>query len=1127
MKLLNVFSYSGIIIILFALLSTVFAQSDRDPFMGNYILGNSAELFLTGSYKNNDGFTETVNESWDYLSPFGQIVKRNFITGLYNYFSMDAIAADFNGDGFDDVAFAGRKVQFIPPFSRYVRIEMSEFPGSLSPNIVSSLDIEDNGAQIRMAAGDFDDDAPKEFILGFIDNDKNIRLTLYETDSTLQISELAQITESFGANIDPFEDDEAMYDISVGDFDMDGLDEIAVVRSLQKFERGDENWIGTLKFGITIYDYDHLTHGLSILTETTFEPEIDLSEEGLINDFIPVTGQLKRLSLDCGNLNLDHIDDMVIAYSYDYWTSEPLPFIPNLRHHINTRIHTFDVDISTLEIKETVDFEDPSKVYCERLNEINLGPVKEQNKSNIEQFNIPLTLVCANLDNDARDEILCCGGDSIKIYKPDNTLRLTNVHQIPSMPYRFDVNTPRTFIVTDIDADTSQVQMADSDTTSPWMPEIVAITYMPGLNDQVELNTVGILNVYKKTGPEISSYISWGALIPVNRFNSFAMAAGDFDGDGIRLRKPHRFTAESVIQPTVILNAPPVHFDVINDTSYDICSSYDGSSDFFATYKSIGQVSNMISTQINSDWGISSSLTLKAFAAGNGVKSTLTGKYGEGFSKTRTASETITISQEIDATLEDRIYATQTDYDFWEYPVYFQNEHLGNVLVANPTPRENIWHSGREWDHFSYTANHEVGNILSYKQYTDVNNNPAVSELAQSSFMLSGYELDATSSQKWSLNYESFNSTSTDITREFGFGIDVLAKAGFDAKIGFVDIETGIELAAEAHYDNTEINTHKTSIYNEWEIDVNLSSVDMAIGDVKYTVTPYVYWSRNGALVVDYSVKPKEADPGYDPSWWQVQYGEYPDLAFILPWRFDPEKGSTLPNEEARFRTKEIMFKPTEPAPGDTIVIITRIHNFSLSSLEADSISLRYYMGDPDNGGQPLTGILYHKQLTDYSDIEDPRGETFFHTQWVVPVDLVANPRIYAVIDPDNEIDEIQESNNKGWTVLTLEGLTDINEEISHNSISGFHLFQNYPNPFNPSTNIQYSIPNAENVEISIYNVLGQKVKTVVNAYQQRGHHTTIWSGTNEQGLSVGSGIYFYRIKAGNYYAIKKMVFIK
>lgn len=101
-------------------------------------------------------------------------------------------------------------------------------------------------------------------------------------------------------------------------------------------------------------------------------------------------------------------------------------------------------------------------------------------------------------------------------------------------------------------------------------------------------------------------------------------------------------------------------------------------------------------------------------------------------------------------------------------------------------------------------------------------------------------------------------------------------------------------------------------------------------------------------------------------------------------------------------------------------------------------------------------------------------------------------------------------------------------EEDNKNLPTVFALSQNYPNPFNPSTTIEYSLPKAADVRLTIYNVVGQKVATVVDQKQVAGSYSIQWNGRDQFGQLVSSGIYFYRIEAGSeFIKIKKMIFLK
>ncbi|MBT5143213.1 MAG: T9SS type A sorting domain-containing protein [Gemmatimonadetes bacterium] len=91
-----------------------------------------------------------------------------------------------------------------------------------------------------------------------------------------------------------------------------------------------------------------------------------------------------------------------------------------------------------------------------------------------------------------------------------------------------------------------------------------------------------------------------------------------------------------------------------------------------------------------------------------------------------------------------------------------------------------------------------------------------------------------------------------------------------------------------------------------------------------------------------------------------------------------------------------------------------------------------------------------------------------------------------------------------------------------------YALQNNYPNPFNPETTIKYQLPEAGEVTLEIYNMLGQVVNTLVNDYQTAGRYVIQWDATNNNGQSLSSGVYFYRISAGGeFQSIKKMLLLK
>jgi hypothetical protein len=90
-----------------------------------------------------------------------------------------------------------------------------------------------------------------------------------------------------------------------------------------------------------------------------------------------------------------------------------------------------------------------------------------------------------------------------------------------------------------------------------------------------------------------------------------------------------------------------------------------------------------------------------------------------------------------------------------------------------------------------------------------------------------------------------------------------------------------------------------------------------------------------------------------------------------------------------------------------------------------------------------------------------------------------------------------------------------------------FGLKQNYPNPFNPETNIQFMVPQGSNVSIEIFNILGQKVKKLVSEFKDAGIYSVRWDGANEDGQNVPSGVYFYKMVAGDFAQTNKMIMLR
>lgn len=120
---------------------------------------------------------------------------------------------------------------------------------------------------------------------------------------------------------------------------------------------------------------------------------------------------------------------------------------------------------------------------------------------------------------------------------------------------------------------------------------------------------------------------------------------------------------------------------------------------------------------------------------------------------------------------------------------------------------------------------------------------------------------------------------------------------------------------------------------------------------------------------------------------------------------------------------------------------------------------------------------------------------------------------IFSSLSPSSKGDASSSAASSGPAEKT-DGSTELPTEFS--------LSQNYPNPFNPTTEISFALPKASNARLDIYNIMGQKVATLVNRHLEAGFHTAVWDGTR-----VASGVYLYRLEAGDFLGTKKMILLK
>ncbi|UCE25117.1 MAG: C10 family peptidase [Candidatus Zixiibacteriota bacterium] len=196
--------------------------------------------------------------------------------------------------------------------------------------------------------------------------------------------------------------------------------------------------------------------------------------------------------------------------------------------------------------------------------------------------------------------------------------------------------------------------------------------------------------------------------------------------------------------------------------------------------------------------------------------------------------------------------------------------------------------------------------------------------------------------------------------------------------------------------------------------------------------------------------------------------------------------------------------------------------SFSLPSL--------YWVGDKPtsiiaadcDGDGDLDLINTLRGSGEVSALRNSGGATFA-SQSLLPVGERPGAVIAADLDSDGDLDLVTaNTSSQDISILLNESATDIIQTSADELPRNFALYQNYPNPFNPATEIAFALPRAAQVRLDVFNVMGQRVTTLIDERRAAGYHSVIWNA-----VSSASGMYFFRIEAGDFSESRKMLLVK
>jgi len=143
----------------------------------------------------------------------------------------------------------------------------------------------------------------------------------------------------------------------------------------------------------------------------------------------------------------------------------------------------------------------------------------------------------------------------------------------------------------------------------------------------------------------------------------------------------------------------------------------------------------------------------------------------------------------------------------------------------------------------------------------------------------------------------------------------------------------------------------------------------------------------------------------------------------------------------------------------------------------------------------------------------------------IPPGGIVGSPVFLVIVDTTTfpgYINLIWELTEQGWPAWKDSAQIPVGVPLVQGIPTVFALEQNYPNPFNPSTRIRYQLPTQSYVSLKVYDVLGREVGTLVDGIERPGYKSVLWDASG-----VASGVYFYRLQAGQFSAVQKMLLVR
>jgi len=515
-----------------------------------------------------------------------------------------------------------------------------------------------------------------------------------------------------------------------------------------------------------------------------------------------------------------------------------------------------------------------------------------------------------------------------------------------------------------------------------------------------------------------------GQALGTDGFNC-ALTSGDLSGDGYELGAPFTKRFDDVAQPTVVLCAPPEHYDCFSD---GCISTSNGDPLGTAYFTETDESTNSVETSSNSAWALEASVGAGYSGGVASVSASFTASYGESF-ETIGLNDYNTISvTTAQISGDDLLCYSKTPYQVTEYPILQGGNVVSRVISLMVLDAPIVqWATVTGSDNpKAFIPTHEPGNIFSYRSTVDPTALEDLIETNQQIGSTNTYTLSDNLTFGGTVSWTNSSSGTSTSSYSGSVGASLSAEAfGATAEIS-------------GNYDWGGMRTSSTTLTNTIDVSYEWNSGDFNT-TMPYNIASYNVYSDKGLMILGWGtdmVSMTELPTSFIP------YTLASDPAWNMPWRLREE----LWNDDMRYQTKSIWLTPyrtsspggnvtgdirdtyrmSNPEPGDTVVVHARVFNMSL--VETPPVSVSFYHGHPNlnigsNDNEPLADFVSGFTEIEVAAIEP---KMFVDIEFTVKLPNASEedfyergPRLYAVIDPNNFIsNEVHEENNIAWFSL-------------------------------------------------------------------------------------------------------------